>query len=169
MDIISFDINIPAYDRENNGLAVRLTVKVRSGCFNQTVAKGRVAEALKKNYKRCIEIMTSLKKSWGCLEKVSYILECERNEVIVRDAKSSSMAICIVLINISRTLNLKSSIMSLSGTGILRADGSFNHSSLEEKKYIAAKKSIPNLKKFITPTDCKNLFELEDLIDKLCQ
>lgn len=160
-------VNIPAYDSSNNALVIEFkltTVSYEHFFINTT---GTVAAALQRNLKRIVEIMVSIKKSWECFESIGYLLECNSNQFVVRDSKSSSMALCIALINLYRSIHGQPQIAGLSGTGILRIDGSFDSSHLEEKKYLAAKNSLKDLNKFITPYESKNLFELEKLINQL--
>ncbi len=159
-------VNIPAYDACNNGLIVELKLTVISSNEFLVNATGKVAEALQRNFKRVIEIMSSTKKSWEHLESIGYLLECRNEQFIVRDSKSSSMALSIALINLSRAIKGQQPVLGLSGTGILRIDGSFDSAHLEEKKYCAAKKNLKTLNKFITPNESRNLFELENLINK---
>ena len=111
--------------------------------------------------------MSSLKKPWERLESIGYSLECSSNQFVVKDSKSSSMALSIALINLYRAMHGQPQVPNLSGTGILRIDGSFDSSHLEEKKYFAAKQNLKKLNQFITPNESKNLFELENLINRL--
>lgn len=160
-------VNIPAYDAYHNGLVIefKLTTILHDDFLIKTT--GKVAAALQRNLKRIIEIMSSIKKSWECLESVGYLLECASNQFVVKDSKSSSMALSIALINLHRAMHGQPQVLGLSGTGILRIDGSFDSSHLEEKKYFAAKQNLRNLNQFITPNESKNLFELEHLINHL--
>jgi len=157
-------INIPAYDAFKNGMVVefKLTIYPNNAFIINSI--GNIAMALQNNFKRNIEIMSSLKKSWECLEHASYLIECSNDQFIVKDSKSSSMALSIALINGFRAINSMPQILGFSGTGILRVDGSFESGHLEDKKYLAAKKEVKALNKFITPRECKHLFDLEKLI-----
>ena len=157
-------INIPAYDAFNNGIVVefKLTIYPNNAFIINPI--GNIAMALKNNFKRNIEIMSSIKKTWECLESAAYLIESSSNQFIVKDAKSSSMALSIALMNALRAVNGMSQITGLSGTGILRIDGSFESGHLENKKYLATKKEVKTLNKFITPHECKHLFDLEKLI-----
>lgn len=159
-------VNIPAYDARNNGLIVEFKLTATSNDNFLINAHGKVAESLKRNLKRVIEIMLSMQKSWSCLEPMSYLLECNSNHFVVKDSKSSSMALSMALINIHRAIEGKALVPGLSGTGILRLDGSFDSSSLEEQKYFAARSNLKNLNKFITPHVSRDLFELEALINQ---
>lgn len=160
-------VNIPAYDAFNNGLVIEFQLTAISRGDFLINATGTVAAALQRNLKRIIEIMSSIKKSWGCLESMGYLLECTSNQFVVKDSKSSSMALSIALINLYRAIHGQPQVQGLSGTGILRIDGSFDSSHLVEEKYFATKQNLKNLSKFITPTESKNLFELENLINQL--
>lgn len=160
-------VNIPAYDASSNGLIITFKLTTISNSEFLINTTGKVAAALQRNFKRIIEIMSSMKKSWECLESIGYLLECSSNQFVVRDSKSSSMALSIALINICRAINGQPQVLGLSGTGILRIDGSFDSSHLEEKKYFAAKQNLKTLNKFITPNESKHLFELESLINQL--
>lgn len=160
-------VNVPAYDASHNGLVIefQLTAISHGEFFIDTT--GHVAAALQRNLKRIIQIMSSLKKSWACLESIGYLFECASNQFIVKDAKSSSMALSIALINLYRAIHNKPQILELTGTGILRMDGSFDGAHLVEEKYFAAKHHLKTLNKFITPHESKNLFELEHLMNQL--
>lgn len=159
--------NIPAYDASQNGLVIefQLTAMSHGNFFIDTT--GSVATALQRNLKRIIQIMSSIKKSWVCLESIGYLFECTNNQFVVKDAKSSSMALSIALINLCRAIHNKPQVFGLSGTGILRIDGSFDGSHLVEEKHLATKHHVTNLNKFITPNESKNLFELEHFINQL--
>ena len=106
-----------------------------------------------------------MKKSWENFESFSYLLECNSDQFIVKDSKSSSMALSIALININRARQGQPLVSGLSGTGILRIDGSFDSAYHEEIKYFAAK-NFEAINKFITPKESRNLFELENLINR---
>lgn len=77
------------------------------------------------------------------------------------------MALSIALINLYRAIPGQPQVRGLSGTGILRIDGSFDSSHLVEEEYFATKQNLKNLSRFITPAGSKNLFELENLINQL--
>ncbi len=157
-------INIPAYDAFKNGIVIELKVTISPSSEFNIHSIGNIALALHNNFKRNIEIMSSLRKSWQCLEKASYTIECSNSQWVVKDSKSSSMALSIALINGFRAMHSLSQIEGWSGTGILRIDGSFESSHLEDKKYLAIKKEVKTLNKFITHNECKNLFDLEKLM-----
>ena len=156
-------VNIPAYNSLSNGLIVQLTLTATTNNTFIINTHGVVANALQKNFKRIITIMSSLQPSWHCLELISYVITCHSNHFIVKDSKSSSMALCIALINLCREMHGLKQIHGLTGTGILRIDGSFDNSHLIDQKYFAAQQT--ELNKFFTPNDCKNLFELEEVIN----
>lgn len=160
-------LNIPAYDAYNNGLIIecKLTTISNNEFFINTA--GMVATSLKRNLHRLIEIMSSMKKSWQQLASMGYLLECDSQQFIVRDSRSSSMALSIALLNLNRAIQGQPQVSGLTGTGILRIDGSFDSSHQEIKKYFAAIKNLDGLKKFITANESKNLFDLEDLINRL--
>jgi hypothetical protein len=158
-------INIPAYDATNKGLIIKVKLTINPNRAFSIETRGGIAAALKNNFHRIIEIMGSLKQSWECLESINYLLECKNDRLLTKDAKSSSMALSIALINACRAIHDKPQRLGLSGTGILRMDGSFDKANLEDTKYAAAKHRIKSLKKFITPHECKHLFSLEKLIN----
>lgn len=157
-------INIPAYDAAGEGLVVTLRLTTIINGIPSVVAIGNVASALKPNFQRIIKIMSSIKKSWECLENYEYTIECDNDHFLVKDSKSSSMAISIALLNTYREIIGKPQIQGLSGTGILRIDGSFENSRYETKKHQAALRSGDYLKHFITSNDCNHLYDLEQLM-----
>lgn len=158
-------VNIPAYDANNNGLIIEFKLTATSSDRFLLNTRGKVAEALQRNFKRIIDIMSSMKKSWEYFESISYLLECNSDQFIVKDSKSSSMALSIALLNINRVIQGQSPVSGLSGTGVLRIDGSFDSAHQEEKKYCVAR-NLKTINKFITPKESRNLFELENLINQ---
>lgn len=157
-------INIPAYDAAGEGLVVMLHLTTITNGTPSIIAIGNVASALKPNFQRIIEIMSSIKKSWECLTNHKYIIECDNDHFIVKDSKSSSMAISIALLNISREMLGKPQIQGITGTGILRIDGSFENSRHETKKHQAAVRNGHFLEHFITSNECNHLYDLEQLM-----
>lgn len=157
-------INVPAYDIAGVGLVVRLRLTTITNGVPSIVAIGNIASALKPNFQRIIEIISSIKSSWECFRQYEYILECDNDHFIVKDSKSSSMAISIALLNTYREILGKPQIQGLSGTGMLRIDGSFENSRHETKKHQAALRSGDLLKHFITSTECSHLYDLDQLM-----
>jgi hypothetical protein len=162
--LITTSINIPAYDATGDGLIVTLRLTAIMDNSNIILTIGNIAENLKHNFQRIVEIMSSINKFWKCLENYTYILECENSNFVVKDTKSSSMAISIALLNIYREILAKPQIQGLSGTGILRMDGTFENSRYETKKYQASVRDGDDLKHFITANECNHLFELGQLM-----
>jgi hypothetical protein len=164
--IINTAITIPAYDNNGNGLIVELDVDAE---FSETLiinAIGSVAIALQKNFQRIIEIMASINKSWEILKYFNYRLKSCSDTFKVNDARSSSLALSICLLNIYREIINGHQIKNVTGTGVLRIDGSFEETYLEQQKYFAVKNKDGIEKKFITSSKCTHLFELEDLLNK---
>lgn len=160
-------VNIPAYDASGSGLIIEIKLSSTASETFFLQAKGRVALALQRNFKRIIDIMCSMKKSWECLGKLRYLLECNQDSFVVRDSKSSSLALSIALINLHRAIHGQTQVLGLCGTGVLRIDGTFDNAELENEKHLAAKQSLKHFNKFITPQESKNLFELENVIHQL--
>lgn len=159
-------VNIPAHDATGNGLVVELRLKIMTNRKFSTISFGNVASALERNFQHVIEIMSAIKKSWECLESCSYILECSYDNFIVKDSKSSSVALSILLLNVYRAMCGKKHINGLTGSGILRIDGSFQNASHEAKKHLAAIEKIGPIGRFIAPAECGHLYELEELMNQ---
>jgi hypothetical protein len=157
-------ISIPAYDSLKNGLIIDLHLTVFTSKKFSVTTKGSIAQALKSNFERVIDVMGSIKTAWKCFESYSYILESTDNNFIVKDSKSASMALAIILLNVYRKIHGKLEIPYLTGTGILRSDGTFDSANLEmeKKKAMIAKKNFSN---FITSSKCNHLYELEELMN----
>jgi len=156
-------INVPAYDSNKNGLNIELALHTIASDELKIKSKGSIAEALQLNFERTLEVMISIKKSWECLENYSYFIESKNNDFIVRDSKSSSMAIAIMLMNIYRKINKQPELKIFTGTGILRADGGFDSANLE----LVKKKNINECKmysEFLTSSNCNHLFDLEEIM-----
>lgn len=157
-------INIPAYDAAGEGLVVTLRLITKINGTPSVVAIGNIAVALKPNFQRIVDIMSSIKQAWECLRNYEYIIECGYEDFIVKDSKSSSMAISIALLNTYREVLGKPQMQGLSGTGMLRMDGTFENSRHETKKYLAALQSGDSLQHFITSNECSHLYDLEKMM-----
>jgi len=160
MDHHVHSIYLPAYDSSGEGLMTQVTMTLLTGKSLRVTSSGTLADALKNNFTRAIEIMSSVREAWKLLLSAEYRLEGE-GAYIVRDTKSAGMAIGIALINAHRILSGFNSVPGLTGTGVLRNDGTFDQAKGEDKKFSAAKLNMPGFKKFVTPEVCKNLFQLE--------
>ncbi|WP_133136760.1 hypothetical protein [Legionella rowbothamii] len=77
-----------------------------------------------------------MKKSWEHFESISYLLESNSDQFIVKDSKSSSMALSIALININRAIQGQVPVLAFRNRGVLRIDGSFNDAPQEEKNMV---------------------------------
>lgn len=166
MSHIGSIINIPAYDASGNGLIIELRVTLVPSMNLLITSTGNIASALQRNFKRIIEIMAAIKQSWKCLESFSYVLDCSNEKFLVKNSKSSSMALSIALINAYRAIKGKPQISGLTGTGILRIDGSFENAHLEDKKYQAARQNINSFERFIIASECRHLYDLEKLMNQ---
>jgi len=158
-------INIPAHDATGEGVVVELYLKVimnRKLSFN---SKGNIASALKNNFQHVIKVMSDIRDEWKILDCSNYILECSNEKFIVRDSKSSSLALSILILNIYREMNGKKQIDGLTGSGILRIDGSFQSANHEAKKHLAVIKKMGPNGNFIMPSECGHLHELESLMN----
>lgn len=168
-DVFETDVVIPAYDSQNNGLIVVLKLKVHLGQIASVKTVGQVAEDLKKNFIRVTEILASIKTSWQYLGLLNYTLQSDDNRYCVKDARSSSMALCIALLNIHHAINGKLQNFTMIGSGILRIDGSFEKTCFEDKKKFAITKVGNSQKKFLSATNCKHVFDLDKLINNSIQ
>lgn len=162
--MITTDITIPAYDTKNIGLTVELEIIAKP--FNTLMIHGDgiVAISLQHNFQRIIEIMCSIHEAYAILKCQYYRISCHRN-FKVNDARSSSLALSIALLNIYREINGHQQINNITGTGLLRIDGSFEQTYLEQQKQIAVINNSKN-KNFITSNQCTHLFELENILNQ---
>lgn len=164
--LITTDIIIPAYTSLNSGLIVELKLTAKKVEALQINAKGSVAFALEKSLLRLIEIMSSMKKSWGCLRSLEYSLESTDSNFLIKDARSASLALAIALLNIYREVNDKPQLNVFVATGIVRIDGTIEASKMEMKKQASFKQSKHAHKQFITSDKCEHLLDLEALMMK---
>lgn len=161
---VTFDIIIPAFDLNHQGITVQLKLLAEPNSHFKMVTNGKIAKLLEKSFIRVVHIMSSLKHSWHCLENYHYILKSFDERFNVRDVRSADLSLCIATMNIIRTHYEKNSIDNYIGTGSLRVDGSFNETFLEEVKEKAA--YITNTqKKFINTKSCNHIFDLEALLE----
>lgn len=157
----STSIQIPAYSSEGDGLTVVLTITAYPSDSQSVSTSGNIACALKENFRRVIGVMSSINSSWEKMENFDYHLDSSNDCFLVKDSKSSSMAISIALFNLYRVSRGKSTVSGLTGTGILRIDGSFEKANFETEKT-----TISNDAFFVSPRICRNLFALESLMNQ---
>lgn len=157
------NVSIPAYDNNKNGIVFNLAMETT---FNDSLtinADGNVANSLKKNLNRAITIMSNLDSSWKILRKFKYNLCSMENQFRVMDARSAGVPLCIALLNVVRAFNGMEQIQHLTGTGILRIDGTFEKSFLEEEKKQASSQIMDS--RFINSQVCKHVFDLANLMN----
>jgi hypothetical protein len=162
----SASIKIPAYDTSGKGLVVSFKITASKSNEFSLISIGNIATALKNNFRHTVEIISSLKKSWEPFYYYKYLIECNDKSFVVKDAKSSSMAMSIALFNLNRSMNKKKKINHITGTGILRIDGSFDSSSNEINKNHAAKQLGSNVNVFLTAKECNHLYDLDKLMNQ---
>jgi len=158
-------VSVPAYDSLKNGLSIELNLTAQDSNKFEVKARGNISKALQFNFERTLEIMTSIKTSWECLTNFSYTLKNQENTFVVKDSKSSSMALAIMLMDIYLQVNGGSPISHLTGTGILRTDGGFDSANLEFEKQEGVNRKENKLK-FLTASNCNHIFDLEILMSQ---
>lgn len=158
-------LKIPAYSSEKTGMIIELSLRVN--CMNsfKITTEGNIASALQKNFHRVIAIMALLKSVWKCLFQYEYHLIGNDENLTVKDARSSSVAIAIALLKLTRVEVVDLNEQELIGTGILRIDGSIEQSQFEGEKHRSLTKSHGASKRFITSEDCNHLFKLDKIIN----
>lgn len=163
MTSISSHIMIPAYSAEQAGLifSLRLVTNTHPACTIHTY--GTIAQALENSLRRMLSIMSSLKNEWRTLTNFGYTLHSETLAICVKDARSASLALAIALLNIYRQIQ-QQPVVPLTGTGIVRIDGSIESAQFEQCKRLALRHCALNPPAFLTASDCRHLFQLESLM-----
>lgn len=161
---VTFDITIPAFDLNHQGLTVQLKLVAIPNSHFKMTTNGIIAKSLKKSFIRIIHILSSLKSSWCCLEQYHYTLKSFNDNFNVRDVRSADLTLCIAFLNIIRNHYQKNPTDNYIGTGSLRVDGSFNETFLEEVKEQAVYRTNTK-KKFINTKSCNHIFDLEALLE----
>lgn len=162
-DFICIDVFIPGYTFEKKAVIVKIKLIVMMTGDFRVVSKGEVASALEKIFKRNIEIISSLKKSYEVLKNFEYRLISTSDNWKVKDSRSAGLPLCIALINVLRKLNGLNQVQHITGTGILRIDGTFEKSHLEEEKKQATSQLMES--RFINSQVCKHVFDLAILMN----
>lgn len=160
-------IFIPAFTRQKKGMLLSLSLKAKSSQHNleiQTI--GSLAQGFEKIFYRTIFILSSLKKSWNCLNNFHFVLQSTDNFLTLKDARSASLPLCISLLEVLKQREGVAPLNQLVGTGILRQDGSIEESSAEEQKKHVAKNFFSNNKQFISSKNCDHVFKLEKLLSE---
>lgn len=156
---------VPAYDSKKRGTVFNLILNATNGKSSQINAIGSIAISLRKSLERILYVMSSLKREWEVLDTFEYNFICSNPNVLVRDARSASLALAISLLNIYRQIQ-RLPINNLIGTGIVRIDGTIENSRFEHYKHQAVLQHGIQSSKFLTSRHCNHLFELEAIMDK---
>lgn len=158
------DCLIPGFDANKNGLVVKLRINAFKAKKFRVQSNGEVATALKNNFIRAVYILSSINESWSELRSYHYIIKSvDRYKVM--DARSAGLPLCVTLLNIIRDINGLEQVSDYIGTGILRIDGSFEESSLEEKKKQAVQQSVDYENTFVDSGLCRHVFDLVTLMN----
>lgn len=158
------DVLIPAYDKNKNGIMFNLKMKAIPNDSLTIEAHGNVARSLVKNLGRAIAVLSNIDSSWKILKQFKYNLVSTKDEFRVMDARSSGLPLCIALINVARSFNGMKQVQHLTGTGILRIDGTFEKSHLEEEKKQASSQLMEN--EFINSQVCNHVLDLAILMNR---
>lgn len=158
---IKIDFFIPAFDSKQQGLIVDLKLQASPNAQFRIKTSGSIAQALERSFIRVIEIMSSLNASWSCLGRYQYKLISSAEQYRVKDARSAELSLCIAALNVVRNHKQLASVNKYIGTGILRVDGSFSQTSLEDTKEKAA---LVSQQRFINTQRCGHIFELDNLL-----
>ena len=168
MSQLTTRIALPAYNNRAHGLLIELSIYAYKSSHHTIQSNGYLASCLQKNFQRVLTIAVNIKTNWQSLKNYSYIIESSFAGGVVRETASSSMGLCIGLLNLYRAMNNKPQIGGITGTGILRVDGSFDKANLECAKKEAARLSDSSDKYFIVPEYCGHLFDLEHIMENRC-
>lgn len=162
---VKIDIVIPAFNNKKQGIRVDLELLATPGSQFRVKATGSIAKSLERSFIRVVEIMSSLKKSWNCLETYQYALVSFNEHYNVKDARSADLSLCIAALNIIRNHKQMNSVYNYIGTGTLRIDGSFDASAFESLKEQVINQEFSNNKLFINSETCNHVFDLEVLLN----
>jgi hypothetical protein len=160
-------IVLPAYNNAHHGLLIDLTVHAYPSSRHTVTANGKIAECLQKNFQRVIYIASSINPTWRIFKNYSYVISSSFTGGEVRETASSSLGLCIGLLNLYREINHQQQIGGITGTGILRVDGCFDTANRDGAKKEAAMSSDVMSRYFITPEDCRHLFDLDYIMETL--
>lgn len=162
---VKINFAIPGFNMKHQGLIVNLQLVAIPSLHFRVKVSGSIAKSLEGSFIRVIEIMSSLKKSWNCLEGYQYTLKSFNENYCVKDTRSADLSLCIAALNVVRNHKQKKSTDNYIGTGTLRIDGSFNQTLLETVKEKVVIESGTTQKKFVNAKRCNHIFELDDLLN----
>lgn len=165
-NVLYSKIIIPAYTSAKKGIYLTLDLQLKKSDNLKIITDGKIAQSLENLLFRNIEILAGLKSSFASLLNFEYTLTSKNdNFYSVKDVRSASLPICLGLLNLLRAITGKKQIHSIAGTGILRADGSFEESAFEQIKETAINNDFAENITFIKSSDCKHIFDLENLLN----
>ncbi|MCC5792135.1 MAG: hypothetical protein JJT82_05940 [Legionellaceae bacterium] len=160
---LNINVTIPAYDKKQNGIVCNFAMDVIPNDSLVIEAHGTIVTSLKKNLGRVITIMSNLDSSWKILKNFKYQLTTMEKQFRVMDTRSAGLPLCIALLNVVRIFHGREQVQHITGTGILRIDGTFEKSHLEEEKKQATSQIMES--RFINSQVCKHVFDLANLMN----
>lgn len=161
---IQINFFIPAFNKNQQGLVIDLQLQAIPNPQFSIITSGSIAQSLERSFSRVVEIISSLNPFWNCLTYYQYSLLSFNEQFKVKDARSADLSLCIAALNVIRNHKRLESVNKYAGTGILRIDGSFGQTSLEE---IKQKATVFNQKTFLNSKHCDHIFDLNELLNKV--
>ncbi len=161
LPIITY-VSLPAYDAYQQGHLFHLELRTTPSATFSLTTHGMIAEGLMHALKRVVLILAGLHHDWQPFKKHHYHLVSGNHRACVRDARSSGLPLCLALLNMLRAQQGLNQIEDLTGTGILRLDGSFEEAHLENVKKEVA---LNNSTHFLTSYQCNHVFKLATLMN----
>ena len=163
--VIQAPLIIPAFGHNGQAFKAHLTIEVTPSDRLLITCMGNVGASLEKLFTRAVLLIASLKEVWQPLKSCHYQLVSLDRCFRVRDVRSAGLPICLALLNIFRAMQGQPQIYSLVGTGVLRADGSFEAAAFEDVKQNIINQIYANEKTFISAQTCQHVFELDALLN----
>lgn len=159
--MISEHIFLVAHTENDNtkGLVFNILLTAIENKKATYIAEGSMATTLLPLFEKIVFILKKIQPSWKLLDDYQLKLTGDYAQYTVKQYDSAGLGLAIGLYNIARKINHSSFAEGITGTGMIRFDG-----SVDEVRGISSKKEasldIPNFKKLLSKHDITHLSQL---------
>ena len=147
-------------DETAKGLVFNMELTAIKNNYGSYSSDGKMARSLLPLFKKIINILQNIQPSWN----YHLTLTGDYAHYDIKQHDSAGLGLAIGLYNIARKINKSSCIEGITGTGMIRLDGSVSDAHGISSKHEASL-SIPQFKKLVTADDISHLSQLHAILN----
>ena len=151
-------------DETATGLVFNITLTAVKNACGSYSANGKMAQSLLPLFKKIVTILQNMQPCWNILSHYHLSLTGDYPHYDIKQHDSAGLGLAIGLYNIARKINQSSFVEGITGTGMIRLDGSVSDAHGISSKHEASL-AIPYFKKLLTTQDISHLSQLHLILN----